>query len=303
MKIFYSIFVVLIFLSNANADYRVINVAKSGGDFTSPIAAMNSIKDASSNRRYKIKIGPGEYKLGFGKQLVMKPYVSLEGAGTGRTIISGTVVGRFKGLIRAVENTLLSHLRVSNSVPVGTTNHLTGIYIGKRTSRFSSGVVMYKVVVSAKTTGILVNSNDLKLEEVSVGAGYTGLHAYNSTIDMSDVRISSGHANRGIAPISIGGVNMRFINSDVTIDNLFSPADTDVGPVHIYSSQTSDLTIKNSELSPNSTGTNFVNDATSKIKIIRSSFGIDGSALDPNIRCMYSFDIYTFEEVNNNCEI
>ena len=42
-----------------SADDRILTVAKSGGEFVSPLSAMNAITDANYYRRYKIKIGPG----------------------------------------------------------------------------------------------------------------------------------------------------------------------------------------------------------------------------------------------------
>ena len=303
MKKLSSIFIFLIFISNAHADFTVITVAKSGGDFSNPIAAMNSIKDASARKRYIIKIGPGEYELGFDRQLRMKPYVSIEGAGSGVTTISGTVVGRFKGLIRAVEHSGIRHLSVSNSVPVGTRKHLTGIYIGKKTSRFRGGVSLRHLSVGGKTTGILSLSNELDMEDVSFGAGYTGLHAYNSEVTITGGSTGTGHGSGGIAPISVGGINMRFIKSKVTIDGLLSRANTDVGPVHVSVSQNSNVIIKNSELGPNATGNNFVTDGTSRVRVINTSLQFDGSNLDPRIKCINSYDLDRFEEFDNNCSL
>ena len=79
--------------------YRnVIVVAKSGGDFTSIQAALDSITDASDTNRYLVWVAPGVYN----ERVTMKPYVDIEGAGEQVTRITyggssnpdtGTVVG------------------------------------------------------------------------------------------------------------------------------------------------------------------------------------------------------------------
>lgn len=43
---------------------NVIVVAKSGGDLTDPISAMNSISDASATNHFLLKIMPGVYDIG-----------------------------------------------------------------------------------------------------------------------------------------------------------------------------------------------------------------------------------------------
>lgn len=66
---------------------NIITVAKSGGDFTSPIEAVNSIVGASASGPYLVKVMPGVYDLG-ASSLVMKEYVYLEGSGDDSTIIT-----------------------------------------------------------------------------------------------------------------------------------------------------------------------------------------------------------------------
>lgn len=68
---------------------NVIVVAKSGGDFTDPIAAMDSIPDASDTNPYVIKIMPGVYDLG-SATLSLKSFVAVEGSGESVTKIKGT---------------------------------------------------------------------------------------------------------------------------------------------------------------------------------------------------------------------
>lgn len=72
----------------ALCDCNVIVVAKSNGDFTSVVAAMNSITNATSSNRYLVWVGAGTYTE---SDLVqVKEYVHLQGAGPNATIIEST---------------------------------------------------------------------------------------------------------------------------------------------------------------------------------------------------------------------
>ncbi|MHB8895175.1 MAG: collagen-like triple helix repeat-containing protein [Candidatus Geothermincolia bacterium] len=67
---------------------NVVVVAKSGGDFTDPIAAINSITDSSYSNPYLVKIMPGVYDIG---SLYMYPgdFVDIAGSGENATVIVG----------------------------------------------------------------------------------------------------------------------------------------------------------------------------------------------------------------------
>ena len=66
---------------------NVIVVAKSGGDFTSVTAAMNSITDASSSSRYLVWVAPGVYE---NEDVDMQPYVDIQGSGQDVTVLTST---------------------------------------------------------------------------------------------------------------------------------------------------------------------------------------------------------------------
>lgn len=64
---------------------NVIVVAKSGGDYTSVSAALDSITDATTANPYLIRVAPGVY----GESVDLKTHVDIEGSGEGVTIIKG----------------------------------------------------------------------------------------------------------------------------------------------------------------------------------------------------------------------
>lgn len=69
---------------------QIVWVAKSGGDFTTVSAALASITDASSTKRYVINIAPGTYDE---PPLSMKSFVELQGSGSSATLIRCTCPG------------------------------------------------------------------------------------------------------------------------------------------------------------------------------------------------------------------
>ena len=78
--------------------YRnVIIVAPTGGDFTSPVAALASITNASESNPYMVKLMPGTYNIG-GDSVIMKSHVVLEGSGEMITFIGGTVSTSLNGI-------------------------------------------------------------------------------------------------------------------------------------------------------------------------------------------------------------
>ncbi len=71
---------------------NIIRVATSGGDFTNPADALNSITDSGPENPYLVTIAPGTYDIG-AQQLILKPYVRVVGSGVSNvdnTVITGT---------------------------------------------------------------------------------------------------------------------------------------------------------------------------------------------------------------------
>ncbi len=70
----------------AEKEGNVITVAKSGGDFTSVQAALDSITDAGAANPYLIRVAPGVYD----GRVTMKSYVDIEGSGEAVTKLTRT---------------------------------------------------------------------------------------------------------------------------------------------------------------------------------------------------------------------
>ncbi len=90
---------------------NVIFVAPEGGDFTSPVAAVSAITDASEDNPYLVKILPGVYDIG-SCCVVMKPYVDIEGSGEEVTTIKGNAEGSLRCVVKGTDHAGLRSLTV-----------------------------------------------------------------------------------------------------------------------------------------------------------------------------------------------
>jgi hypothetical protein len=93
---------------------NVVVVAKSGGDYTTVQAAIDSITDATAGNAYLVWVAPGVYS----ETVTMKPYVHLQGAGQEATVITSTAgSGDFppQATLLLANDTSLRDLTVGNS--------------------------------------------------------------------------------------------------------------------------------------------------------------------------------------------
>jgi len=138
-----------------NGTAQMVVVAKSGGDKTNPIDAVNSITDASASKPYLIKVMPGVYDLGTAS-LVMKPYVHLEGSGDSSVITSAIVnTDRqcFLGTVKMANNSTVKNISIKNSGGAGADN-LTYI-----------GVVFSDVKTALESVSVYSGSDNLPAGE------------------------------------------------------------------------------------------------------------------------------------------
>lgn len=129
---------------------NVVVVAQSGGDFTDPIAAVNSITGASAANRYLVKIMPGLYSLG-AASLQMKEFVDVAGSGAGNTIITtsnnnGAGWTCTAGTVVMANNSSIADIQVVNTPPA------TGEF-------FTSAAIIFNNV-TAEARGVRVRTGD-----------------------------------------------------------------------------------------------------------------------------------------------
>ncbi len=216
---------------------NVIVVAKSGGQFTSIQAALNSITDADWTNRYLIWVAPGVYT----ERVTMKPHIDIEGAGelatkltyTGdTTYATGTVMGAHYAELR--------HLTVENT---GGANYATAMY-NDDAAPFLSHVTLLASGGGSVNRGMLnVNGSQPQLKTVSVSvlgsgaAGSDGIFNEDSLLQARDTMlyISGGTVCNGVhnsqsvmkligSTIYVGdgssaGYGVKNVNSDVDIWN------------------------------------------------------------------------------------
>jgi len=169
---------------------NVIVVALSGGDFTSPVDAMNAITDASATNPYLVKIMPGVYDVG-SQSVQMKEYVDIEGSGQNTTKIFSAVgpIGVVRGAANAEIRFLTIEASCGNCVNYGMRNDggapsITNSTIVVRGDFINWGIFNLNASPFIKNVIINVAGNQ------SNNGVYTD--AGNVTIESASIIVSSG---------------------------------------------------------------------------------------------------------------
>jgi len=184
---------------DANPLKNIITVAKANGNFTDPVAAVNSIKNASDKNPYLVVIGPGVYTIT--KTLVMQEYVDIVGSGENLTKIKGAIsTGAFasSAIISGADNSTLSSLTVENT---GGSSYSIGVFNNNASPTLSNVTVttygasynysIYNNVSSPTMTGVTATG--------SGGNQSIGVYNYSSSPTMTNVTATaSGGAAESI---------------------------------------------------------------------------------------------------------
>jgi len=249
-----------------NGPAKQVVVAKSGGDFTSPIAAVNSITDASASNPYLVKVMPGVYDLGTAS-LVMKPYVYFEGSGDSSVITSAIVNTNrqcFLGTVIMANNSTLKDIRIENPGGAGADNltyvgvvfsdvkaalESVSVYCGSNNLPAGEAVAVCSRGASADAT-----LNNVILETLTgTGTSDTVLVTNNSTMSITNSRIIGKSTNGGTHVIDCHNLESTptddsLSNAYLSITNSYVEGNTPNDNTVYYGSACERTTITNSKL-------------------------------------------------------
>lgn len=197
---------------------NVIVVAKSGGDFTDPLTAINSISGASASNPYLVKIMPGEYIVP-GNTLRAKSYVDIEGSGSQITRIK-SVSGNYTMNYNVVVNSELRNISVINEAQ---DLEATGIFINDGAPVFSN-IDIYatnngdqygmKIQSNSKPTLRNVNINIGGLSQLDSGIGIF-IYEYSDVL-LENVTIRGTNGSKIIAGLNVFASKITATNLKVT---------------------------------------------------------------------------------------
>ena len=152
----------------------VVVVAKSGGDYTTVQAAIDSLTHATADNPYLVWVAPGVYN----EMVIMKPYVHLQGAGQETTVISSNASSSgwppTKATLVLTRSTSLRDLTVGN-VGTGTyntallaTTGTTQTVVAEVTARVEgNGTRNYVVVLTGSGTGVTLQHVTARAENAT----------------------------------------------------------------------------------------------------------------------------------------
>ncbi len=302
---------------------NVIVVAKSGGDFTSVAAALNSIGDASENNRYLVRVAPGIYEE---DNLVEIPsYVHLQGDGPRTTIITSNrgsaTPNQNAATIYMLPNSYLSNLGVQNT---------------------GGGPISYGVYLSGGNRDTVIDNIDVLVSGSGTGGGRSGIHLNSAapTIKNSSFKASGATGfgtavNAGLSSVHTAGggfpqaliLNSIFLGgANSTVQNCtdnngtgfgmqLNQATPDIRHSHICGGhrgiallQNGHPRVENSEIRVSSTGSAFLFeiDASGSISVATSGLTYVGNkftGVGTGLRCVHNFAWGTWLPLSNGTTV
>lgn len=147
---------------------NIVTVAKANGMFTDPVAAVNSITDASADNPYLVVIGPGVYTLTH--TLVMKPWVDITGSGENVTRLVGAISGgdsASSSMVQTASHAVLSNMSIKNT---GGDDYSIGVRIAGGFGQVRR--ITTEAIDGGNNRGIEIYHTSARLIDVTVLAGF-----------------------------------------------------------------------------------------------------------------------------------
>ena len=263
---------------------NVVTVAKANGDYSDPVAALNSITNASAVNPYLIVIAPGVYTVT--SALVMKPWVDIAGSGQDVTFIKGAVSSSSRDATSAVVSGMnaaeLSDLTVENTgggtYSIAIFNSYTSPRLMRVTVTAAGGASNYGIY------NYLSSSPTMTQVTAAAGGGINNYGIYNASY-------SSPMMTQVTATASGGGSNYGVFNLDHSSPRIMMvTADANGGTGNNYGVYNWDTTaapfIENSFLKGTTAGIFIGSDGT---RIVNTR--IDGGVFDfGGTQCLGAYD-------------
>lgn len=256
---------------------NIVTVAKSGGDFTDPVAAVDSITNASSTNPYLIVIGPGVYTLT--ETLVMQEYVNIAGSGQEVTKLTGAIStgnsDTSSTLVSGASNAALTDLTVENT---GDNLYTYAIYNDSASPRLER-LTAIASGSGASTSNYAVKNSGASPKMIDVTATSSGGAITGGVLNV----VSSAPTMINIAATGSGGTQSNFgvynATSAPTMTNVTAigqGGSTSYGVYNVFSAtEPSTPFIEHSSLKGDTKGMQFGGSSGTLIVFTRIKGGID----------------------------
>jgi hypothetical protein len=205
---------------------NVLVVAKSGGDYASVQAAIDSIDDAAPDNAYLVWAAPGVYE----EQVTLKPYVHLQGAGQDVTVITSDVsTGVWppdQGTLALASNASLRDLTVENTglgdvnAALLATPGVEGTVVADVTARaLGSGVANTGIAVVGSPTRVTLQQVTALAENASDhNSGLTALTGVDAVLRGGTFTGRGGERARG-ALVMQSGTRLEAVGVSMLAEN------------------------------------------------------------------------------------